>query len=192
MNVMPAISGMSRYLTLALTLAGLTACGASHRLKDYGKVPNFELTSQTGQKIALADLKGKVWVADTIFTSCTGACPLMSAHMRELASAVAALPNVRIISLTVDPEHDTPEALLAYAHNVRAASDRWYFLTGPQAALNQVTMDGLHLSQVDGTLEHSTKFVLVDAAGSIRGYYLSSEREDMDKLVADVRWLAGS
>jgi len=156
----------------ALALLDLTACGASPRLKYYGQVPNFELTSQTGQKIALADLKGKVWVADTIYTSCTGPCPMMSARMHTVAKNVAALAKVRIVSITVDPAHDRPDALLTYSKHFEAAPDRWFFLTGPPSALNHLTMDGLHLSPVDGTFDHSTKFVLVDSNALIRGYYL--------------------
>ena len=171
---------------------GLAGCGASYRLQYYGQVPDFELTSQTGRKVTLADLKGKVWVADTIYTTCPGPCPMMSSHMSTVARAVASFANVRIVSFTVDPAHDTPDVLLPYSRRYHAAPDRWFFLTGSQGALNHVSLDGLHLSQVDGTLDHNIEFALVDANTIVRGYYSPFDREQLNRLIADARSLAGS
>ncbi len=173
-------------------MIGITACGASHRLEYLGQAPNFELTSQTGQKVTLADLRGKVWVADTFFTTCTGPCPLMSAKLQKIEREVRALAKVRVVSFTVDPEHDTQKAMLEYSGHFHAEPDKWFFLTGTQAALNRVAMDGLHLSKVDGSLDHSTEFVLVDADTIIRGYYYPFEKDQFQRLIDDVRSLAGS
>jgi protein SCO1/2 len=181
-----------RLPAVVLALFGLTACGAQHRLKYFGQVPDFELTSQTGEKVRLADLKGKVWVADTFFTTCTGPCPMMSSRLRSVAKEVSSLANVRFVSFTVDPAHDTAQALLEYSRHFPATPGRWYFLTGPQDVLNKVSKDGLHLSQVDGSLDHSTEFALVDADTLVRGYYLPFDREELKRLIEDVRSLAGS
>lgn len=185
-------SRIGAVLVSLFTLLGLEGCGASYRLQYYGQVPDFELTSQTGRKVTLADLKGKVWVADTIYTTCPGPCPMMSSHMSTVAREVASLANVRIVSFTVDPAHDTPAALLSYSQRYHAAPDRWFFLTGSQRALNHVSFDGLHLSQVDGTLNHNIEFALVDADTIVRGYYSPFDREQLNRLIADARSLAGS
>ena len=179
-------------LSLFGVLALLSGCGKFHRLPDYGPIPNFDLVSQTGRRVTLEDLKGKVWIADTFFTTCTGPCPMMSARMRRLALDLGAEANVRLVSLTVDPEHDTQEALEEYSSHFHARPEQWSFLTGPREAVNRVTMDGLHLSRVDGSLEHSTKFALVDRHARVRGYYLSFDQSQMKQLVADARWLAVS
>ena len=170
----------------------LTGCDASHRLKRFGTVPDFELISQTGRKVTLADLRGKVWVADTFFTTCTGPCPMMSARLRKVEQEVGALANVRVVSLTVDPAHDTSQAISEYAGHFHAEPDRWFFLTGTQDMLNHLCMKGLHLSKVDGSLDHSTEFALIDSSAEIRGYYFPFEQDQFRRLIADVRSLAGS
>lgn len=178
-------------LTLILTAALLASCNRVPELKSLGQIPDFELTSQTGQKVSLNDLKGRVWVADTIFTNCQGPCPMMTSRMRGVAKEVASLTNVRMVSLSVDPERDTPDALLAYSKNFQANPAQWLFLTGQAETLNHVTDQGLHLTKVDGSLEHGTKFALVDQKSEVRGYYRPFDREELQKLVSDIRYLAG-
>ena len=182
----------TRFIAPLPALLALAACGSGHRLQFYGPVPDFELISQTGRRIALADLKGKVWVADTVFTTCTGPCPMMSARMRRLALESASVPNVRMVSFTVDPAHDTPEALLEYSKHFPAAPNRWLFLTGRQSVLNRVSMDGLHLSHVDGSLDHSEEFVLVDANAVVRGFYFPFDKDRLKQLASHIRYLARS
>jgi protein SCO1/2 len=177
-------------ICLALPLL-FCSCGPRHSLGDYGTVTDFDLISQMGRKTNLADLRGKVWVADTFFTTCTGPCPMMSARLQKVAREVAAIPNVRVVSFTVDPDHDTPQALLEYAGHFHASPDRWLFLTGAQPVLNRVSQDGLRLAPVDGSLDHSTRFVLVDGRARIRGYYSPFEQPQFDRLIADIRFLAG-
>ncbi len=175
---------------LIFALLTLSACKRAPELQRFGQVPPFELVSQTGQKTTLADLKGHVWVADAIFTNCQGPCPMMTSKMRGVAKEVESLADVRIVSLTVDPEHDSPEVLTAYAKEFQAKPAQWLFLTGAKEVLNQVSQDGLHLSKVDGSLEHGTRFALVDKTGEVRGYYRPFEKAEMKKLVSDIRDLA--
>ncbi|MDE3194925.1 MAG: SCO family protein [Acidobacteriota bacterium] len=185
-------------MKFSLSIVALTsvlfgsACGLSHHLKDYGPVPDFSLVSQTGQKLTLADLKGKVWIADTFFTTCTGPCPMMSARMRRVGQSLGKFANVRLVSFTVDPAHDTPAVLLDYSKHFNAEPKRWYFLTGPQSLLNEVSMDGLHLSKVDGSLDHATTFALVDGKANVRGYYHPFDPKQLKQLTSDAEWLAGS
>ncbi len=175
---------------VALLTAGLGGCSRAPELQKFGQVPEFELVSQTGQKVTLASLKGHVWIADTIFTQCQGPCPMMTSKMRRVAAEVAAVPAIRIVSVTVDPAHDTPEALLGYSKSFHANPEQWLFLTGAPEVLNRVSLDGLHISKVDGSLEHGTRFALVDQNAEVRGYYQPFNEEQLKQLVADAKYLA--
>ncbi len=174
-------------LVLALTLA---ACAKSPPLPVYGKVPGFQLISQTGEPFDRTALNGKIWVADFIYTHCPGPCPRMSAQMRRVQTAVAALPDVRLVSFSVDPERDTPTVLAEYATRYHAQPGRWFFLTGDQKALDALDRRAFMLGNVDGKLEHSTRFVLVDRQGRIRGYYGTDQDDPTARLIVDIRRLA--
>ena len=170
----------------------LAACGRdAGDLPTYNTVPAFTLTDQNGEEFRSADvLASKIWVADFIFTTCTGPCPRMSARMRRLQTDLADLPDVKLVSFTVDPENDTPEVLAEYAKRFRAEPGRWYFLTGTMEALHELNRDAFMLGDVKGNLDHSTRFVLVDRNGVVRGYYVSGDSDAMDRLQADLRLLA--
>ena len=172
---------------LALTLAG---CTRREPLPVYGQVPHFSLISQSGRPFDSRTLDGKVWVANFFFSRCLGPCPRMSSQMHWVQKQVADVPGVRLVSFTVDPEHDTPLVLASYAQRFRADSGRWHFLTGQQAVLNSLDRDTFHLGNVDGTLQHATRFVLIDRQRRIRGYYRTDEGESLAPLVADIRRLA--
>jgi protein SCO1/2 len=122
-----------------------------------------------------------------MFTTCPGPCPRMTSQMHEIQQATTA----RLVSFTVDPARDTPQTLAAYAQTHRASPERWSFLTGPQPALNRLGLDVFKLNKVDGSLQHSTRFVLIDRKSHIRGYYDTSEPEAIPKLIADVHLLEG-
>jgi len=166
-----------------LVLAG---CSARAGLPSYAVVPNFTLTDQTGGPFLSAEaLKDRVWVADFIFTNCTGPCPRMSSQMHQVQ---AALPEkVRLVSFTVDPARDTPEVLAAYAQHFDAQQGRWFFLTGPQQQLHYLGRDVFMLGNVNGDLEHSTRFVLIDKSARVRGFYLTSEEDAIPHLIADAK-----
>jgi protein SCO1 len=173
---------------LVLTLA-LAGCSARPPLPVLGEVPDFQLTAQTGQNLSRQSLAGHVWVADFMFTTCPGPCPRMSSQMHQVQKATADIPDVKLVSFTVDPAHDTPTVLAAYAKHFLAEPQRWYFLTGPAATLNRLGLAGFKLNAVDGSLDHSTRFVLVDRAERIRGYYLSSDDDFLKTLLRDMRRL---
>src|SRR5262249_41634180 len=143
--------------------------------------------------VTLHDLAGRVWVADFIFTSCGGTCPLMTAKMRKLQDVLP--PAIRLVSITVDPARDPPEILAAYAGEHGAAVERWLFLTGDKQSLYDLCVKGfkLPLDESRGTaaepIAHSTRFVLVDKQGEIRGYYNGTEEEDLMRLAADAQRL---
>ena len=182
-----------RRRVLLPVLVCLAACGRPREpLSQYQKIPDFVLTSQDGEEFHSAEkLKGNIWIASFIFTSCTGPCPRMSSKMRQLQSRVATRDDIKLVSFTVDPENDTPPVLARYAERYGARPGVWYFLTGPVETLNQLAREGFMLSHVDGSLNHSTRFVLVDREGTVRKYYhsddpglVSTVTEDIGELLA--------
>jgi protein SCO1 len=170
---------------LACILAG---CGRPP-LPALGQIPGFQLTAQDGKAFDSRELAGKIWVADFFFTTCPGPCPLMNERMHQIQTKTADLSDVRLVSFTVDPAHDTPPVLDAYSKHFLAQPGRWYFLTGPQDRLNDLGLNAFHLNRVDGSLDHSTRFTLVDRRGRIRGYYRFSDDDFPKQLLADVRRL---
>lgn len=152
-------------------------------------LPDFRLTERSGRRISLEDLRGKVWVADFIFTRCPGPCPAMSRKFAELQRAFRKLDDVRLVSITVDPEHDTPEALSKYADSYGADPQRWLFLTGEKQTILDLAVEGFKISAGNDPSLHGTHFVLVDRRGRIRGFYRSSDTEALEQLRRDVRQL---
>jgi cytochrome oxidase Cu insertion factor (SCO1/SenC/PrrC family) len=156
---------------------------------NYGEVPEFSLTDQNGQTVTRGDLAGKVWIADFIFTNCAGTCPMITATMHRLQNALP--KDVHLVSFSVDPARDTPEVLAEYARKTNADKQRWHFLTGEKDKLYDLSIKGFKLA-LDDTggnevepITHSTRLVLVDQNGKIRGYYGGTDDEDMKKLFTD-------
>jgi protein SCO1 len=177
-----------RFLAI-LGLLALTGCSSGPSLPSYGVVPDFELTDQNGQAFRRAEkLRNRVWVANLIFTSCVGPCPRMTAQMRQIRDATKDAKDRALVSLTIDPARDAPPVLAAYARRF-GAGPSWYFLTGQMQTLDHLAYDVFHLGHIDGTLEHSTRFVLIDRASRIRGYYDSSDAESVKTLIADLNAL---
>jgi len=160
-------------------------------------VPDFTLTERNGQPFSLNELRGHIWVADFIFTNCAGTCPIMTTAMTEILQTALAekLDDVKLVSITVDPERDTPEVLQRFANGYGALKDRWYFLTGDGAAIQQLANKGFLLSAATsgGPMEepiiHSNRFVLVDRQGRIRGYYDGTEEDSVAQLLKDLKKL---
>jgi protein SCO1/2 len=179
---------MKRFAPLLLA-AVLASCARKPELPVYGTIPQFELTAQTGQPFDSKSLDGHIWVANFVFTNCPGPCPMMSHQMHGIQEATAATPQVKMVSFSVDPEHDTPPVLAEYAKHFKADPSRWTFLTGPIATLNDLGLHAFKLNKVDGSLDHSTRFVLLDQRRQIRGFYLSSDDGFPKNLLSDLRRL---
>ncbi|HEX2254926.1 MAG TPA: SCO family protein [Thermoanaerobaculia bacterium] len=162
------------------------------------EVGDFTLVDQAGETVTRDDLLGAPWIADLLFTRCVLACPLMSTKMARLDRELPRVseqgrdPAVRLVSISVDPEHDTPEVLREFAAKYDA-SDRWLFLTGERdEVIAAAGTEGLRLPfdpnpplvplQPGDNIFHSTRFVLVDAEGRVRGYYESESSEDLARL----------
>jgi protein SCO1/2 len=155
-----------------------------------GQVPGFSLTAQDGRPFASAErLAGQVWVADFIYTTCPGPCPRMSRQMKQVQERLdeEGLGDVKLVSFTVDPEKDTPQALAEYARRYAADTSRWSFLTGTREELHALSREHFKVGDVDGALEHSTRFILVDGQGRIRQYYSTNDGAVISTLLADIK-----
>jgi len=153
-----------------------------------GNLSEFNLTDQNAETFGLSDLEGKFWLADFIFTSCPGICKDMSANMSEIRKTFRDEPRVNFVSISVDPETDTPEVLSQYSKKYDGG-DRWHFLTGDSAAIQALATNDFKVGSGDDPLVHSPHFVLVDPEGRIRGYYNGTEPDEIDAIKADVRAL---
>ncbi len=181
---------MRRWHVLPLSgLIMLAACETRPPLPILGNVPPFELISQDGANFHGESLRGHVWVADFIFTNCPGPCLRMSTFLGRVQKATEAFPDLRLVSFSVDPDRDTPSALAQFASKYQADPARWKFLTGPRPTLQMLSRDAFKLGDVDGSLNHQTRFVLVDAKGRIRGYYRTDDGDPVAKVAADARRL---
>jgi len=186
--MMRAFAVLAMALALALALV-IVACIKPKELPVFGDIPQFQLTAQTGQPFDSKILDGHVWVADFIYTTCQGPCPMMTTRMRQLQNSTLEIPDVLLVSITVDPAHDTPAVLAEYAGHFKQDPSRWFFLTGEQEKLNDLGVHAFKLNSVDGSLSHSTRFVLVDRRRRIRGFYTYGEDGFMPQLMHDVRQL---
>ena len=175
-------------LWLNLRLTGKSFFGATP-LPVLTQLPDFRLVECSGQTLGLGDLRGKVWIADFIFTRCPGPCPRMSSRMASLQSRLSSDTGLLLVSISVDPEFDTEEVLAKYAAQYRAVKGRWLFLTGDKAAIHQLAKSGFLVGGVDDVTLHTTRFVLVDRQGRVRGYYSSSDEDELRNLLNDARSL---
>ena len=155
-----------------------------------GKLIDFQLTDQNGEIFSKEDLLGKVWVADFIFTTCAGPCPVMSGQFAELQSRFSNAPDLNLLSISVNPDYDSPEILREYGGRYGANYNKWRFLTGEREAIHELAVDGFKVGSVEDPIFHSTRFILLDDKARIRGYYISSELEEMQQLWRDVELLA--
>jgi len=158
------------------------------------ELPAFELTERSGETVTRDDLLGKVWVGQFIFTRCAGPCPMITARtasLQDLLKQHSRWRDMRLVSFSVDPEHDTPEVLRRYADTAGADANQWLFLTGERAEMWSLVQDGFKLpvgEQDDPAMPilHSTRHVLVDAKGRTRGYYSALDDEGRAALLRDL------
>ncbi len=223
-----------RLSLLAMILAGVVSAGVGaawwaravsraepqtttlEQLGEYGSVPAFTLTERSGRQVGESDLRGSVWVTDFIYTECTETCPTQSLELAALQREFAGTADLRLVSITVDPAHDTPDVLRRYAERY-GATDRWWFLTGDKGAIYCLARQGFRLSVVDpsgpapacgqafqmgpraawashgskGLVMHSARLALVDRRGHIRAYHLPTESQSLDRLRVNIRTVLG-
>ena len=178
-----------------------SASARAAKLPVLAELPDFSLTDRSGRTVTRQEMLGKVNVVDFIFTNCAAQCPQVTAQMVKVQTfALPRWKNVQLLSLTVDPENDTPQALAKYAKDFEADPKRWLFLTGPKDRLDDLTRNGFKVASgspvpVDTSPDailHSVSLVLVDGRARVRGYYQSTDADDMKKLRGDLAALASS
>lgn len=150
------------------------------------------LTDQDGRSFSTDSLRGHVWVADFIFTSCPGSCPLMSHEMAELQKNTP--PRVEFVSFTVDPKIDTPNVLKQYGQNLLADFSRWHFLTGTEQQMKDAALGmkiAVQPAQGKFALAHSDRFLLVDGSGHVVGIFDGTKPDDVSRLAAEATRLSG-
>lgn len=164
-----------------------------------GSLPDFTLIDSSRRPFNAQELRGKVCIVDFIFTRCSGACPVMTSQMAVLQNKLNRRPDwdrIRLVSISVDPQHDQPDVLAQYARLAHADPDHWLFLTGPQHDVWSLIKDGFKLPVFDNPsdiampIAHSQKFVLIDPRGRIRGYYDGQTEESCGDLLSDLDKLA--
>lgn len=172
----------------------LVGCHAKPELPSFGAVPAFALTDQAGKAFTREGLAGTTWVAAFVFTRCPSACPRVTQAMRRLQvnAAQHGVP-LRLVSVSVDPEFDTPEVLRRYAAEYGANLETWSFVTGNADVIKNAAETGFKIavdgkadpSKADFGITHGTQLVLIDGAGQIRGYYASNETAALTRLLDD-------
>jgi len=198
-GVSSSVLCFSRRELLLFLAAGAAGCKRASDLPALGSVGSFSLTDQAGRPVSAQTLRGKVWAAAFFFTRCPTVCPRITRRMRDLQQAAAkGAVKLELVSFSVDPDNDTPDVLAAYAKEYGADLATWRFLTGDLEVIRKTSEQGFKLA-LDGKatpgaehfgLFHGSHLVLVDGAGQIRGYYRTSEDEQMAQLLKDAALLA--
>jgi len=203
MSEIPARPGIPRIGWIVAFLAAAGLIGLAYvslkstrppalpsNLEKISKVHGFQLTDQNGKSITLDDIKGTIWAANFIFTRCKGPCPITTLRMQELHTKLKkARGNVALVTFTVDPEYDTPEILKTFGEQQGAEPTSWKFLTGTPDDIQKIVVAGLLqplAKEPDGTPAHSTRIVLVDREGWLRGYQDGLDPEAVQKLMVDI------
>jgi protein SCO1/2 len=200
-------------ISFAFGLLGLTYIVALTKMERtrqvvlpvLGQIASFTLTNQNGQVETLAGLSNHVWVADIIFTRCAGPCPRMTGQMKLLQDLLPPTSGAKLVTLTTDPDNDTPAVMKKYGERFNADFNRWKFLTGTKTEIAGLASGSLKLGAVPVKLEdqksvadlfiHTTIFVIVDKHARLRGVF-ETGGEGVDwtnvvqpKLLATVRQL---
>ena len=155
-------------------------------LPFYGQVQDFHLIDSSGKEFQLKQLRGKVWAAAFIFSTCGDVCPMMTKHMAALHRSYALRNDVAFVSITVNPEYDSPQILNQYAKKYNADANKWHFLTGPREMITELMLNSFKMGSKEEIIFHSTKFALVDRNGYIRGYYDGASPDEINQLFKDI------
>jgi len=183
---------------LIAAVAGITFLRVKYYqppLPQIKAVPAFQLTERSGKPLGLEDLKGKVLLVDFIYSECPGPCPMISSRFSKLQEEVLKDPNVLMVSITLNPAHDTVKVLNQYAERFHASPDRWLFLTGDKSNVLDLVVKGFMITVLDQDdqkqpIIHSTKFALVDKQGIIRAYYDAADETNRMEILRGIHQLS--
>jgi protein SCO1/2 len=154
-----------------------------------GSAPSFELIDHTSKKFSSSSLSGKLWVLNFFFSSCKHICPTVNGSVKSLVKRFEA-EKISFVSISVDPKRDTPERLAAYRSRFTDGLDHWRMLSAPSTDIERIQHE-LHLSGGALPDNHTTRIVLVDEDGLVRGYYRALEEEEISRLAEDIQTLLG-
>jgi len=160
-----------------------------NELPIIGQIPSFDLIDQNGESFTLESVKGNVWLADFIFTTCAGPCPIMTERMSTVQHDLIDIDKLKFVSFTVNPDYDTPEVLKKYAKRYDADISTWSFVTGKYEQIQELIANGFKMGDEEEIVFHSTRFALVDHEGNLRGYYSGTEPMDHENLTRDIHSL---
>jgi len=168
-----------------------------HYTKKYHKVADFALVNQNGDTITQENYRDKIYVADFFFTTCLTICPIMTKNMGEVQDAIKDDPNIMLLSHSVTPQIDTVAQLKRYALEKGVIDSKWNLVTGDKKQIYELARKSYLAVKNDGDggpfdMIHTENFILVDKEKRIRGFYDGTNREDIDKLLADIKILEAS
>jgi protein SCO1 len=181
-------------------LMGMVKLPDGREIEDtiYNHIPPFKLIDQDSNVVDQSIVKDKIYVADFFFTRCGTVCPKIASQLTRVQDVFRSRDDIRFLSFSVDPENDGPKELKAFANKYEAIPGKWYFLTGSKAEIYDLGLHGFYLPVVDAgvkdgkpdeTFIHSEKLVLVDKSGIVRGFYDGTDKEDVDRLILEIRVL---
>ena len=191
---------MKTIFSMLFTSLLLVSCNkkAVIELPKYHVIPSFSLTNEKGITVTDKDLKGKVYLASFVFTTCQASCPLTMTALSRIQDRLPGISSqLKIVTITVDPETDTPPVLKAKAEEYKAKADVWMFLTGPKDKVFELVTNGFKVvmnkadivTDTAMDIAHSNKFILVDQNGTIRGLYSNTDRAEVEKMMEDMKSL---
>lgn len=186
------VGAIATLLTIALTIPYFGR--SSTKLIRYREAPSFELVDQDGRVFKSSSLRGKVWLVCFLYTRCKGPCPVLAHQLEGLQGDAFKNPNARFITISLDPEYDTPGVLSTFAKQHSAVGGKWLFLTGSKQTIRQLAEFGFSVTALDQQDEinpiiHSTKFVLVDKQGVIRAFFDGGQPENNPEILSAIRQL---
>ena len=177
------------FVIIIALIAVMQPDGAEEELPIIGKIPAFDLVDQNSKQFTLKNLEGNVWLADFIFTTCSGPCPIMTERMGMVQHDLLEIEKLKFVSFTVNPDYDTPEVLKKYAQRFDADVSSWSFVTGKYDQIQELIADGFKMGDTEEIVFHSTRFALVDHEGNLRGYYSGTEPAKHEILTRDIQTL---
>lgn len=180
---------LSALLIIILLIIFLQPDEVEEKLPIIAQIPAFDLIDQDGKQFTLNNLKGNVWLADFIFTTCAGPCPIMTERMSTVQHDLLDINKLKFVSFTVNPDYDTPDVLKKYAKRYNADISTWSFVTGKYEKIQELIANGFKMGDEEEIVFHSTRFALVDHKGNLRGYYSGTEPKDHEVLTRDIHSL---
>lgn len=178
--------------SLCLLIALLLGCHQKleeKELPSFGSVGDFTLTDSYSSSYSLSDSSGRIRLVSFFFSSCPSVCPALNANLKKIEDTFHGNPNLQLLSISVDPDRDTPERLQAYATKFRTAESRWKFLRGPKEEVQRILNNVFHLGSGETPDLHTTRIVLLDSHDEVRGFYNGLDVQEIAGLEADIRHL---